>query len=48
LSLSCLDAVAAGLPLGIAVTRIGDVINGEEFGRRPTSSSASAIRARKR
>jgi phosphatidylglycerol:prolipoprotein diacylglycerol transferase len=32
LSLSYLDAVAAGLPLGIAVGRIGDVINGEHFG----------------
>jgi phosphatidylglycerol---prolipoprotein diacylglyceryl transferase len=27
-----LDAVAAGLPLGIAVGRIGDVINGEHYG----------------
>jgi phosphatidylglycerol---prolipoprotein diacylglyceryl transferase len=32
LSLSYLDAVAAGLPLGIAVGRIGDVINGEHYG----------------
>jgi phosphatidylglycerol:prolipoprotein diacylglycerol transferase len=32
LSLSYLDAVAAGLPLGIAVGRIGDVINGEHHG----------------
>ncbi|MGH2763928.1 MAG: prolipoprotein diacylglyceryl transferase [Thermoleophilaceae bacterium] len=29
---SYLDAVAAGLPLGIAVGRIGDVINGEHYG----------------
>jgi phosphatidylglycerol---prolipoprotein diacylglyceryl transferase len=29
-----LDAVAAGLPLGIAVGRIGDVINGEHYGPR--------------
>jgi phosphatidylglycerol:prolipoprotein diacylglycerol transferase len=27
-----LDAIAAGLPLGIAVGRIGDVINGEHYG----------------
>jgi phosphatidylglycerol---prolipoprotein diacylglyceryl transferase len=27
-----LDAVAAGLPLGIAIGRIGDVINGEHYG----------------
>lgn len=32
LSLSYLDTVAAGLPLGIAVGRIGDVINGEHYG----------------
>jgi phosphatidylglycerol:prolipoprotein diacylglycerol transferase len=32
LSLSYLDVVAAGLPLGIAVGRIGDVINGEHYG----------------
>jgi phosphatidylglycerol---prolipoprotein diacylglyceryl transferase len=32
LSLSYLDAIAAGLPLGIAVGRIGDVINGEHYG----------------
>jgi phosphatidylglycerol:prolipoprotein diacylglycerol transferase len=32
LSLSYLDAIAAGLPLGIAVGRIGDVINGEHHG----------------
>jgi phosphatidylglycerol---prolipoprotein diacylglyceryl transferase len=32
LSLSYLDAMAAGLPLGIAVGRIGDVINGEHYG----------------
>jgi len=34
LSLSYLDAVAAGLPLGVAVGRIGDVINGEHYGPR--------------
>ena len=32
LSISYLDAIAAGLPLGIAVGRIGDVINGEHYG----------------
>jgi phosphatidylglycerol---prolipoprotein diacylglyceryl transferase len=32
LSLSYLDAIAAGLPLGIAVGRLGDVINGEHYG----------------
>ena len=32
LSLSYLDAIAAGLPLGIAVGRIGDVVNGEHYG----------------
>ena len=29
-----LDAVAAGLPLGVAVGRLGDVINGEHYGAR--------------
>lgn len=29
-----LDAVAAGLPLGVAIGRIGDVINGEHYGPR--------------
>jgi phosphatidylglycerol---prolipoprotein diacylglyceryl transferase len=32
LSLSYFDAIAAGLPLGLAVGRIGDVINGEHYG----------------
>jgi phosphatidylglycerol:prolipoprotein diacylglycerol transferase len=32
LSLSYLDAIAVGLPLGIAIGRIGDVINGEHYG----------------
>ena len=32
LSLSYLDAIAAGLPLGVAIGRIGDIINGEHFG----------------
>jgi phosphatidylglycerol:prolipoprotein diacylglycerol transferase len=36
LSLSYLDAAAAGLPLGVAVGRIGDVINGEHFGPATT------------
>jgi phosphatidylglycerol---prolipoprotein diacylglyceryl transferase len=29
-----LDAIAAGLPLGVAIGRIGDVINGEHYGPR--------------
>ena len=32
LSLTYLDAIAVGVPLGIAVGRIGDVINGEHYG----------------
>jgi phosphatidylglycerol:prolipoprotein diacylglycerol transferase len=32
LSLRYLDAMAAGFPLGLAVGRIGDVINGEHYG----------------
>ena len=32
LSLSYLDAIAVGLPLGIAIGRIGDVIYGEHYG----------------
>jgi len=32
LDLEYLDALAVGLPLGIAVGRIGDVINGEHYG----------------
>jgi len=31
-----LDAGAAGLPLGVAIGRIGDVINGEHYGARST------------
>jgi len=31
-----LDAAAAGLPLGVAIGRIGDVINGEHYGDRST------------
>lgn len=34
LTLRYLDAVALGLPLGVAIGRIGDVINGEHFGAR--------------
>jgi prolipoprotein diacylglyceryltransferase len=37
-----LDVVAVGLPLGVAVGRIGDVINGEHYGPRTTSSSRCA------
>jgi phosphatidylglycerol:prolipoprotein diacylglycerol transferase len=32
LSISYFDAIAAGLPLGLAIGRIGDVINGEHYG----------------
>jgi phosphatidylglycerol:prolipoprotein diacylglycerol transferase len=42
LSLSYLDAIAAGLPLGIAVGRIGDVINGEHYG--PTTDFFLGVR----
>ena len=34
LSVRYLDAIAAGLPLGVAIGRIGDVINGEHYGSR--------------
>jgi phosphatidylglycerol:prolipoprotein diacylglycerol transferase len=37
-----LDAVAAGLPLGVAVGRVGDVINGEHYG--PRSDFILAVR----
>ena len=36
------DAMAVALPLGVAVGRIGDVINGEHYG--PQSSSFLAVR----
>ena len=36
LSSAYLDAIAFGLPLGIAVGRIGDVINGEHYGPETT------------
>jgi phosphatidylglycerol---prolipoprotein diacylglyceryl transferase len=42
LSVSYLDAIAAGLPLGLAVGRIGDVINGEHYG--PASNFFLAVR----
>jgi phosphatidylglycerol---prolipoprotein diacylglyceryl transferase len=42
LSARYLDAVAVGLPLGVAVGRIGDVINGEHFG--PQSDFLLAVR----
>ena len=42
LSARYLDAVAAGLPLGVAVGRIGDVINGEHYG--PQSDFFLAVR----
>jgi len=34
LSVRYLDAAAIGLPLGVAIGRIGDIINGEHFGPR--------------
>jgi phosphatidylglycerol---prolipoprotein diacylglyceryl transferase len=36
LSISYLDAIAVGLPLGLAIGRIGDVINGEHYGPETT------------
>jgi len=42
LSISYLDAIAAGLPLGLAIGRIGDVINGEHYG--PASNFFLAVR----
>jgi phosphatidylglycerol:prolipoprotein diacylglycerol transferase len=42
LSVSYLDAIAAGLPLGLAIGRIGDVINGEHYG--PASDFFLAVR----
>jgi phosphatidylglycerol:prolipoprotein diacylglycerol transferase len=42
LSLPYLDAMAAGFPLGLAVGRIGDVINGEHYG--PPSELPWAVR----
>lgn len=37
LSAVYLDVVGAALPLGVAIGRIGDVINGEHYGARSTS-----------
>lgn len=42
LSGTYMDAVALGLPLGVAVGRIGDVINGEHYG--PQSDFFLAVR----
>lgn len=42
LSISYVDAIAAGLPLGLAVGRVGDVINGEHYG--PASNFVLAVR----
>lgn len=42
LSMRYLDVIAASLPLGIAVGRIGDVINGEHYG--PRSDFLLAVR----
>ncbi len=38
-----LDGAAAGLPLGVAIGRIGDVINGEHYG--PRSDSLLAVQS---
>jgi phosphatidylglycerol:prolipoprotein diacylglycerol transferase len=42
LTVRYLDVVALGLPLGVAIGRIGDVINGEHYGAR--SDSFLAVR----
>ena len=42
LGISYLDALAAGFPLGMAIGRIGDVINGEHYG--PVSDLPWAVR----
>lgn len=42
LGLRYLDAMAAGFPIGMAVGRIGDVINGEHYG--PPSDAPWAVR----
>jgi len=42
LSVTYLDLVAVGLPLGIAIGRIGDVINGEHYG--PATSFFLGVR----
>jgi phosphatidylglycerol:prolipoprotein diacylglycerol transferase len=42
LPLSYLDAVAVALPLGVAIGRVGDVINGEHYG--PASTFFLAVR----
>lgn len=36
ISLSYLDAIAVGLPLGYAIGRVGDIINGEHYGPATT------------
>ena len=42
LSASYLDAIAVGVPIGVAVGRIGDVINGEHYG--PATDFFLAVR----
>lgn len=42
LGISYLDALAAGFPLGMAIGRVGDVINGEHYG--PESDLPWAVR----
>lgn len=44
LSLEYLDIVAAALPLGIAIGRIGDIINGEHYGA-PTTFFLGVVNA---
>ena len=42
LSIGYVDAIATGLPLGVAIGRVGDVINGEHYG--PQSDWLLAVR----
>lgn len=42
LNIGYVDAIATGLPLGVAIGRIGDVINGEHYG--PQSDWLLAVR----
>jgi phosphatidylglycerol---prolipoprotein diacylglyceryl transferase len=42
LNIGYVDAIATGLPLGVAIGRIGDVLNGEHYG--PQSSWLLAVR----
>lgn len=42
ISLQYLDAIAVGLPLGYAIGRVGDIINGEHYG--PTTTFFLGVR----